>query len=531
MEGDIVAWAPVDIEDVKVGDVIVFKSHIHWPDEKIVVHRVTKLERDSNGNLILETKGDNNEWTDQAGPHIPEPYIRESNLMGKVLSIGQQPLKIPFVGYLGVWINEGLQSLSQPTSQKGSLSYIGIFAPLTISVVVLVILLFILPEKARTIKEKIHLNIFGRKPLNLKKTLISFLVIYIVFLTVIHCFAYDSITASLGVDEKSPDSSLNFGRVSPGSESKIRELPTINPGTMPVRGIIFGTGEVSEFVARKTFELQTGEEKTTTLTAYASNQTVSGTYLGDIRVYSSPFWLIFPEDFMQNILNWNAEATVFILDFLTALILTSITISMLLSVTFIGDKTTSWIIDKSWQRPSRLILKKGVIEKGSRAKNKMKQAIGKSMAWIVRVDFSKIKSKETIFSSIGKPILATLVIIPVLFFLEDEILAMFIAVVIAGLLAYLLSCKIRKKIVLTVIITMSMAITYMIIQSNIIIISQQNSTIEIMALASGAIGIYLLLFAILLIPLALISWFVVRLIRNLKERKDPLLSLEGRCDL
>lgn len=114
MEGDIVAWTPTKIDDIKVGDVVVFRSYIHWPDEKIVVHRVSKIDTDSKGNPILETKGDNNDWTDQAGPHIPEPYIREDHLMGKVLSIGQAPLKIPFIGYLGIWINQGLESLSQP---------------------------------------------------------------------------------------------------------------------------------------------------------------------------------------------------------------------------------------------------------------------------------------------------------------------------------------------------------------------------------------------------------------------------------
>ena len=159
-------------EDIVLGDIIVFKSHIRWPDEKILVHRVSNIITDNKGRIKLETKGDNNEWTDQAGPHIPEPYIREKNLMGKVISIGQFPLKIPFVGYLGIWINEGLNSLSQPTTSKDPLSYAGIFAPLTISVVIMVILIFILPEKAKTVKEKIHLNIFGRRPLNLKRTVI-----------------------------------------------------------------------------------------------------------------------------------------------------------------------------------------------------------------------------------------------------------------------------------------------------------------------------------------------------------------------
>ena len=233
MEGDIVAWTPTDIEDIKVGDVIVFKSYVHWPEEKIVVHRVTEILHNNKGEPLLETKGDNNKWTDQAGPHIPEPYIRDENLMGKTVSIGQIPLRIPFVGYLGVWINDGFKMMTQSTSNQEMIGNIGIFAPFTISMIILVILVFIIPEKAKTFKEKIHLNIFGRKPLKLKKTILGFLVAYVVFLMLIHTFAYDRTTASVGVEEKSPDSQLNFGRVGPGSESIPQSMPVINPSTMP----------------------------------------------------------------------------------------------------------------------------------------------------------------------------------------------------------------------------------------------------------------------------------------------------------
>jgi len=128
MEGDVIAWTPTTIDEIEIGDVVVFKSYVRWPDEKLVVHRVTDIKTDgTTGRPILETKGDANIWVDQKGPHIPEPYIREDNLLGKPISIGQQPLKIPFVGYLGIWINQGLDSLSQSTASKGALGYVGVF--------------------------------------------------------------------------------------------------------------------------------------------------------------------------------------------------------------------------------------------------------------------------------------------------------------------------------------------------------------------------------------------------------------------
>jgi hypothetical protein len=71
----------------------------------------------------------------------------------------------------------------------------------------------------------------------------------------------------------------------------------------------------------------------------------------------------------------------------------------------------------------------------------------------------------------------------------------------------------------------------MTINSNLIILSKEPTMLELMALLSGTIGIYLLLFSLILTPLALLSWYITRLFRNLKERKDPLLALEGSCDL
>lgn len=532
MEGDVVAWTPTRIEDIEIGDVIVFKSHIHWPDEKILVHRVSDIKYTSNGERLLETKGDRNPWVDQAGPHIPEPYIREKNLMGKVISIGQFPLKIPFVGMLGIWINQGLETISQPTSSKDSISYAGIFAPLTISAVILVILIFILPEKAKTVKEKLKLYIIGPRPLNIKKTVISFFIAYVAFFMIIHMFAYESISASVGINAHSNDDvELDFGRIRTDIESFPLDLPVINPSTMPVKGIIFGRSDMSQFIRPKLFQLDKGETNYSRLKAYASNSSLNGTYTGEVVVYSSPFWLIFPDGFIEALYSWSPETTVYILDLLAGIILTSLTMIILLAITFIGDRLSIWLIDKSWRNPSRVILKRSIVKKVSLFKKKAKRTLHKDFGWMLKVEYSKVKEKESFFSSYAKPMLASLVILPILILISDQMTAMIISVLLGAVLAYLISCKQRKKIILTVLITMIIAFTHMMIQSNIIIFEKGATTLEILALSLGAIGIYMLLLTLLLIPLTVIAWLITRAIRNVKERKDPLLSLEGSCDL
>ena len=109
--------------------------------------------------------------------------------------------------------------------------------------------------------------------------------------------------------------------------------------------------------------------------------------------------------------------------------------------------------------------------------------------------------------------------------------SMFISVFLAGVIAYMISCKLRKKIVLTTFIVLIIACIDMIIRTNIIIFEKNMTMLELMSLSMGAMGVYLLMISLLLIPLSIITWLIARFIRNVKERKNPLLCLEGSCDL
>jgi len=529
MQGDIVAWTPTPIEDIEVGDIIVFKSYVTWPGEKLVVHRVSDIKKSPKGTLLLETKGDNNEWTDQKGPHIPEPYIREDHVMGKVVSIGPFPLKVPLIGQFGIWINEGLNVISQPTASKESINYLGVFAPLTISAVILVALIFIVPEKAETIKEKIHLYIFGRKSLNLKKTMISLLIAYILFFTVIHAFAYETMTASVGVNESPLEANIKFGRIQENKRSSARDFPVVNPSAMPVKGVVYAKGDIGKYITKKTFVLDRGEEKTVKLYAYAPNGSANGSYSGDIMMYSSPFWLMIPDSLVKFLYYLNAETSVLMLDLMSAVILTFLTFVLLVLITFVSDKTNEILIDKSWQHPRLLGVGKSLTGKLSNVKNKTKHFLSKNIGWILKIEISNETEKNS--SSIKKPAIASLVLIPIIYIMEEQMAAMLISVIFAGILAYFISCKIRKKIFMTVLITSVFSISYIIIKSNMIVIAKEGNIIELLSLSIGIIGLYMLIFTLLLIPLTLLVWKIAAHIRNLKEEKEPLLYLEGRCDL
>ena len=130
-EGDVVAWTPLSIEDVSVGDVVVFKSYTGWSGERLVAHRVTEVV-DNNGVLMLGTRGDASDWNDQNKPGLSEPYIRSDHLLGRVVDVGGSPLKVPLVGYMGVWLNNS-----------------GVFAWLLFSVLLSALFVFVVSKKPK----------------------------------------------------------------------------------------------------------------------------------------------------------------------------------------------------------------------------------------------------------------------------------------------------------------------------------------------------------------------------------------------
>ncbi|AAB85923.1 MULTISPECIES: signal peptidase I [Methanothermobacter] len=84
----------MDPESIRKGDIIIYDAT--WFPEP-VIHRVIGVETDRNGARYYITKGDNNQDPDPA-PVYP------SQVEARVLTVGSQPLMIPRVGYITLWL-------------------------------------------------------------------------------------------------------------------------------------------------------------------------------------------------------------------------------------------------------------------------------------------------------------------------------------------------------------------------------------------------------------------------------------------
>jgi len=92
--GDIVI-VDQNPSSVQVGDIVVYKAT--WVN-KDVIHRVKQIYKTADGNTYLITKGDNNQAAD------PYPVKYPDQVISKVVSLNNQSVIIPKVGYITLWI-------------------------------------------------------------------------------------------------------------------------------------------------------------------------------------------------------------------------------------------------------------------------------------------------------------------------------------------------------------------------------------------------------------------------------------------
>lgn len=101
--GDLVVLLPVDEGSVAVGDIVVYEK-----SGRFIIHRVIYIYESPSGELCFVTKGDNNPVPDAGFPSAcnvvlvpgygPQAGVPLSAVKGKVLEVGEVPVKVPYIG-------------------------------------------------------------------------------------------------------------------------------------------------------------------------------------------------------------------------------------------------------------------------------------------------------------------------------------------------------------------------------------------------------------------------------------------------
>jgi hypothetical protein len=92
-KGDIMILKGVSVENVELGDIIVFQSR--RPDP--IIHRVVD-KREKNGEYVVQTKGDNFRTNPDSisSPSLNEIEIHDEQIIGKAF------IRVPYLGYVKI---------------------------------------------------------------------------------------------------------------------------------------------------------------------------------------------------------------------------------------------------------------------------------------------------------------------------------------------------------------------------------------------------------------------------------------------
>lgn len=97
-EGDLVFSYKPKPSEINVGDVVIYRR-----GSTLIIHRVMAVFNEGTYTCYL-VKGDNNPMVDPALPPCKSgiPY---SNIEGKVIEVSGYILKLPYLGYYSLWLN------------------------------------------------------------------------------------------------------------------------------------------------------------------------------------------------------------------------------------------------------------------------------------------------------------------------------------------------------------------------------------------------------------------------------------------
>jgi len=88
-KGDLAFIKGIDSKnDIKVGDIVVYQN-----PKGFTIHRIIEMDE-----TTITTKGDAN--------NVKDAPVRYEEIIGKTLTINNNPLKIPLLGMISVWMHK-----------------------------------------------------------------------------------------------------------------------------------------------------------------------------------------------------------------------------------------------------------------------------------------------------------------------------------------------------------------------------------------------------------------------------------------
>jgi signal peptidase I len=518
--GDVVLWTPTRITDVKEGDVVVFISTAFERHSIPIIHRVVRVIQTATG-PTLWTQGDHNPFPDQEGPSLSlERPVDQSNLLGRVLAVGGQPFKVPFLGHLWLFVIEDV--LAGPVGPAA--------VPFGIALVAIFVAAATVTESHKqTRKERILDLILGREKI---KWVVVFLTLLSLLTLVI---GWPAITGkqefrvSIGVrtwaDEDADVPVSLLGQF----ENYSAALNVQNPGTVTVRSFVVISGEGAKFLRVQTnvVDIQGPGNTTIPLIIIVPGTTPEGVYDAHVTVYGSPHWFILPSSAISAAGNLWYDDAAYIVNFLVAFALSSILLGsyflVLRSLEYFEPRWFKRHLERTRQ-PSELQL--WLVGSWAAFSARVRRAWLWASGWARDIHLVKVKLTEPAFAAAAtSPAL-------ILSLHGQMLAAVLLAAPFAGLVSYYVwGTRFRSQVIAS-----GLASAMLIVVVSVIIplasaeLLARVGTAFFLALLAQTIGMALVIYALLAVPVAYLSYVVPWAVHNYRESLDPSVRVREFSD-
>ena len=529
--GDVIIWVPAEAEDMEVGDVAIYSSYVQ--KGTTISHRITNITY-KNGQPYFITKGDANNYTDQAGAHAPEPKVGPANLLGKALTVGEDKrlFKIPYGGWVMLLASDFFSSLTDHLSSgsKGSSTFqVGVLLPMIGSVGMLIGAVVVLNPRKDEKRDMVQL-VFGPENVRMRRVFAYAATMFILFLVSTAFFAFDEVTTSMTVKGKThPDDRgrLNIDKLQPG-EQENRTLPINAPALLGVKGLVFTKGHDGEWidVNGTLFYVDARQKLLNEISINVPENTSRGTYNNvSIFIYSQPYWVVLPDSLMEPIIEWNPHGAVIVFDILSALVLAVISVLLLALIAIVTDAIGRWKVYAAWSglklhpRLAWIYKRLG----GPRTVARFKRELHPK-TWLKDLDWYRFDPTIPLAAGAGGALAGLLLV------LNGRIFeGVFVGALTSGALAYLLGCTYRPQVVLAGVTAQGVLVGLVLATAVALPTSLEPLVLVVFLGQLGAI--FAIIFLVLLFPVAWLSYLGAFLLHSARMRYDPEKALQVNSDL
>jgi len=494
-EGDVVIWTPVRMEDVGIGDIVVFRSYVY--PGRIISHRVVEIT-EFGGERYFKTKGDGNNYTDQGpAPHAPEPYVTKDNFLGKLVCVGGNAVKIssasnPF------FLSQQLVSLEP-----------GVFIGTVLLIIITICIFGFTYFKTRKPREiSIDELILGPGRVRALKVFGNLLILFLIFSLISARFFYSSEDINVAVSE--PTSETTFGNLNPG-ESKSENFTFENNAIFPTKGVVFSYGRISDYIVTKKPVFSMGPKETTAkeITVNIPDGTKPGVYDGKVYSFFSPLWLILPTPVMET---FSGSMNGIIVLYILSSIIWSVVLTMVLL-----------LINKTMEKYEIHHTYKSLFASLNPRSPERKITFKRITGWISGIDWIDIKPVKPVVAA-----LISIMFIPVMF-LGGPVLVILISAFFSGIVTYVLGCRWRAGIILSGIVSECLILGFIVLP--FFSSFPYNNPYLFAAATTFVLSVFLIVFLLLFLPVCLLSYSGGCMANFVYEKINPAIRAKGDTDI